>query len=322
HKVNKLLIDVRGNPGGQVRLGRQLLNFIFPNVGHPVHQIVDETKSIVNEALANITLYESEHFQDEAQLPLELDYMEIDKLFYSRGNRKRTTQSEDKKNGACASTCSQFVKHIGVKHLGRIVGVGAPYPVDRDIRFDVGMATSGSVYNYKSVQEIRLNEIYDDYEINRDKIPNKFYRIGTDLSWSNKGGYGFTDESSDQLLEYKIVDADFRVEYYPYNDSISVEQQRFSLYDEVLKREKELLDADTPSPPIKCLSWEVETNNTQTPNNCKESLRNDPYSIYGHPCSVRGSTEAKGRYSNGTAKISEYLTDKCIFSHCKVGYYR
>ncbi|KAA6308480.1 MAG: hypothetical protein EZS28_056683, partial [Streblomastix strix] len=41
-----------------------------------------------------------------------------------------------------------------------------------------------------------------------------------------------------------------------------------------------------------------------------------------HPCSVRGSTEAKGRYSNGTAKISEYLTDKCIFSHCKVGYYR
>ncbi|KAA6363399.1 MAG: hypothetical protein EZS28_041075 [Streblomastix strix] len=103
--------------------------------------------------------------QEEAQLPLELDYMGIDKHFYSRGNRKRTTQSEDKKNsktvnltykqilyqpqdvliitdGACASTCSQFVKHIGDKYLGRIVGVGAPYQVDKDIRFDVGMATS------------------------------------------------------------------------------------------------------------------------------------------------------------------------------------
>ncbi|KAA6364369.1 MAG: hypothetical protein EZS28_040104, partial [Streblomastix strix] len=173
-------------------------------------------------------------------------------------------------DGACASTCSQFVKHIGEKHLGRIVGIGAPYPDDRDIRFDVGMATSGSVYNYKSVQEIRSNEIYDDYEINKQKLPKKFYRIGTDLTWSDKGGYGFTDETSVQLFEYKIVDADFRVEYFPYNDSISVEQQRFSLYDEVLKRENELLGND----PNKCLSWEVETNNTQTPNNCKGCLRN------------------------------------------------
>ncbi|KAA6363398.1 MAG: hypothetical protein EZS28_041074, partial [Streblomastix strix] len=75
-------------------------------------------------------------------------------------------------------------------------------------------------------------------------------------------------------------------------------------------------------PPNKCLSWKIETNNTQTPSNCKGCLRNDPYSIYGHPCSVRGSTEAKGRYSNGIVKISKYLTDKCIFSHCKFGYYR
>ncbi|KAA6396575.1 MAG: hypothetical protein EZS28_007898 [Streblomastix strix] len=365
NQVNKLLIDLRGNGGGQVRLGRQLLNFLFPNVGHPLYQTVDETKSIINEALAKITIYQSDIYPKEAQLPLELDYMGIDKLFYSRGNRKRTTQSEDKKSiktvnltykymnymgnndtfaeylknknikrqilyqpqdvlivtdGACASMCSQFVKHIGEKHLGRIVGIGAPYPIDKDIRFDVGMATSGSVYNYKSVQEIKSNEIYDDYEINKYKLSNKFYRIGSDLSWSNKGGYGFTDETSDQLLEYQIVDADFRVEYFPFDSLISdKDEQRFALYDEVLKREKQLLE---PSDPKKCLSWEVETSNTQTPSNCKGCLRNDPYSIYGHPCSVRGSTEAKGRYSNGTAKIGEYLIDKCIFSHCKVGYYR
>ncbi|KAA6386715.1 MAG: hypothetical protein EZS28_017755, partial [Streblomastix strix] len=97
--------------------------------------------------------------------------------------------------------------------------------------------------------------------INKE-LPNKFYRIGTDLSWSNKCGQGFTDETIDQLLKYKIVDADFRVEYYPYNDSISVEdEQRFTF--------------------------------------------------------VCGSSEAKGRYSNGTAKIGEYLIDNCIFSHCK-----
>ncbi|KAA6404042.1 MAG: hypothetical protein EZS28_000442 [Streblomastix strix] len=340
HKVNKLLIDVKGNGGGQVRLGRQLLNFLFPNVGHPLYQTVDEMKSDINKIVANITLYESEHFQDEAQLPLELNEMEIDKLFYSRGNRKRTTQSEDKKNsktvnltykyiliitdGACASTCSQFVKHIGEKHLGRIVGIGIPYPIDKDIRFDVGMATSGSVYNYNSVQNILENTSLPPLEyINKSKLPNKFYRIGTDLLMSNKGGYGFTDETNDQLLEYEIDDPDFRVEYFPFDSLISDEdEQRISLYDEVLKREKELLDADTPPSPNKCLSWEVETNNTQTPNNCKGCLRNDPYSIYGHPCSVRGSSEAKGRYSNGTAKIGEYLTDKCIFSHCKVGYYR
>ncbi|KAA6365299.1 MAG: hypothetical protein EZS28_039174, partial [Streblomastix strix] len=173
-------------------------------------------------------------------------------------------------DGACANSCSQFVKHIGEKYLGRIDRVGIPYPDDKDIRFDVGMATSGSVYNYKSVQEIRLNEIYDDYEININKLPNKFNRIGTDLTWSNKSRYGFTDETSDQLLEYKIVDADFRVEYFQFGSLISDEdEQRFAL--------------------------------------------NDPYSIYGHPCSVRGSSEAKGRYSNGTAKIGEYLTDKCIF---------
>ncbi|KAA6396412.1 MAG: hypothetical protein EZS28_008060 [Streblomastix strix] len=250
-----------------------------------------------------------------------------------------------------------------IKYVFSIVGVGAPYPDNKDIRFDVGMSTSGSVYNYKSAQEINSNEIYDDYEININKLPNKFYRIGTDLTQSNKGGYGFTDQTSDQLLEYKIVDADFRVEYFPFDSLISDEdEQRFALYDEVLKIEKELLGNDNkssssnksvsnndqmhksisdsksksksssnsltisnpePSPsPNKCLSWEVETNNTQTPNNCKGCLRNDPYSIYGHSCSVRGSSEAKGRYSNGIAKFGEYLIDKCIFSYCKVGYYR
>ncbi|KAA6393847.1 MAG: hypothetical protein EZS28_010623, partial [Streblomastix strix] len=406
--AKRLLIDVRGNGGGQVRLGRQLLNFLFPNVGHPLYQTVDMTRTDLNEQLAKITLYESEHLPDEAQLPLELDEMEIDKLFYSRGNRKRTTQFEGKNSltvnltykymnymgnndifvertndwslhrkilyqpqdvlivtdGACASTCSQFVKHIGEKHLGRIVGVGAPYPINQDIRFDVGMATSGSVYNYKSVQEIKSNaSLIESAKIDESKLPNKFYRIGTGLSWSNKGGYGFTDETSDQLLEYKIVDADFRVEYFPFDSLISdKDEQRFALYDEVLKREKELLGnvnqqsssyisvsnnyqihksnsearssskskskscsnslTISNSDPNKCLSWEVETDNTQTPSNCKGCLRNDPYSIYGHPCSVRGSSEAKGRYSNGTAKIGEYLTDKCIFSHCKVGYYR
>ncbi|KAA6387690.1 MAG: hypothetical protein EZS28_016781, partial [Streblomastix strix] len=323
HKVNKLLIDLRGNGGGQIRLGRQLLNFLFPNVGHPVHQIVNEIKTDINEAIVNITLYDLDKKPKEAQLPLELDYMGIDKLFYSRGNRNRTTQSENKKNvliatdGACASTCSQFVKHIGEKHLERIIEfiTDASHPLTKE---------------------------------DKSKLPNKFYRIGTDLSWSNKGGYGFTDETSDQLLEYKIVDADFRVEYFPFDSLISDEdEQRFALYDEVLKREKELLGNDTisstsyvsasnydqihksisisnpePLPPNKCLLQEVETNNTQTPNNCKGCLRNDPYSIYDHPCSVRGSSEAKGRYSNGTAKIGEYLTDKCIFSHCKVGYYR
>ncbi|KAA6395726.1 MAG: hypothetical protein EZS28_008747 [Streblomastix strix] len=297
HKVNKFLIDLHGNGEGQVRLGRQFINFLFPNVGHLLYLTVDETNSIVNEAIANITLYQSELLPDEAQFPLEFDQMIIYKLFYSKRNRKRTIFSEDKKNsltvnltykqilyqpqdvlivtdGACASTCSQFVKHIGEKHLGRIVGERAPYPVDKDIRFDFGMATSGSVYNYKSVQYIQSNAsplTQDD----KSKLPNKFYRIGTDLSWSNKGGY-----------------------------------------------EKELLDVNTPSIPKKCLSWEVETNYTQTPSNCKECLRNDPYSIYGHPCSVCGSSEAKGRYSNGTAKIGEYLIDKCIFSHCKIGYYR
>ncbi|KAA6391947.1 MAG: hypothetical protein EZS28_012522 [Streblomastix strix] len=295
YKINKLLIDLRVNGGGQVRLGRELLNFLFPNV---------------------------EHLPDEAQQPLELDDMGIDKLFNSKGNRKRTTQSKDKKSiktvnltykymnymgnydtiaeylknqniarkilyqpqnvlivtdGACASTCSQFVKHIGEKHLGRIVGVGAPYPVDKDIRFDVGMATSGSVYNYKQVQEININASPPLSQEDKSKLPNKFYRIGTDILWSNKGGYGFTDETSDQLLEYKIVDADFRVEYFQFDSLISDDDddvKRFVMYNQVLKREKELLD------PNKCLSWEVETSNTQTPNNCKGCLRNDPYSIY------------------------------------------
>ncbi|KAA6353406.1 MAG: hypothetical protein EZS28_051067 [Streblomastix strix] len=77
----------------------------------------------------------------------------------------------------------------------------APYPVDKDQRFDVGISTSGSVYNYKSVQEIRSNASPLTQE-DKSKLPNKFYRIGTDLSWSNKGGYGFTDETSEQLLAH------------------------------------------------------------------------------------------------------------------------
>ncbi|KAA6394993.1 MAG: hypothetical protein EZS28_009482 [Streblomastix strix] len=255
-KVNKLLIDLSADGGGQVQLGKQLLNFLFLKVGHPLYKIVDEIKSDINITLANITLYQSEHNKDETQLTLELDYMGIDKLFYSRGNRKRTSQSEDK------NTCSQFVKHIGEKHLGRIVGVGAPYPVEKDIRFDVGMATSGSVYNYQSVQDIKSNSFPPLTQEDKQKLPNKFYRIGTDLSWSNKGGYGFTDETNNQLFEYKIVDTDFRIQYFPFDSLISDEdEQRYAF--------------------------------------------------------VRGSPEAKGRYSNGTAKIGEYLTDKCIFSHCK-----
>ncbi|KAA6395476.1 MAG: hypothetical protein EZS28_008996 [Streblomastix strix] len=286
--AKRLLIDLRCNGGGQVRLGRQLLNFLFPNVGHPLYQTVDMTRTDLNEQLAKITQKLTEESYNSQEIAVDIDQLEIKPNFYT------------------------------------IVGVGAPYPINQDIRYDVGMATSGSVYNYKSVQEIKSNaSLIESAKIDESKLPYKFYRIGTDLTWSNKGGYGFTDETNDQLLEYKIVDADFRVEYFPYNDQIFDEdEQRFALYDEVLKREKELLDADTPSPPNKCLSWEVETSNTQTPSKCKGCLRNDPYSIYGYPCSVRGSSEAKGRYSNGTAKIGEYLTDKCIFSHCKVGYYR
>ncbi|KAA6402517.1 MAG: putative E3 ubiquitin-protein ligase SMURF1 [Streblomastix strix] len=359
----RLLIDLRGNVGGQFRLGRQFLNFLNPNVGHHLYQTVDMTRTDLNELIAIITLYQQDIYPDEVQLPLELDKMEIDKLFYSRENRKSTTQYEGKNSltvNMTYITCSQFVKHIGEKHLGRIIGVGAPYPDDKDIRFDVGMTTSGSIYNYQSVQDIKSNaSLIESAKIDEFKLPNQFYRIGTDLSWSNKGGYGFTDESSDQLLEYKIVDVDFRVEYFPIDSLISDDddddEKRYILYDEVLKREKELQgignksssqyisasnkesihksNSDSksksssnpdplPTSPKKCLSWEVETNNTQTPNNCKGCLRNDPYSICGHPCSVRGSSEAKGRYSNGTAKIGEYLTDKCIFSHCKVGYYR
>jgi hypothetical protein len=69
-------------------------------------------------------------------------------------------------------------------------------------------------------------------------FPGVFYRSGTSLTYSNRGGYGFTEETKDKLLEYYIVDADFRVEH-AFNPGSYAEDDagRIELYEEILAKE-------------------------------------------------------------------------------------
>ncbi|KAA6368902.1 MAG: hypothetical protein EZS28_035571 [Streblomastix strix] len=166
HKSSKLMIDVRGNGGGKVVAGRQALNFIFPQAGHPIYQTTDQMKTTSNNELTKLMAYASSHWQNTSTLALDVETMQGKPTFYTQGNRQRTTTSPtntsktltvdltDKyvlymgntdvyktltanwnlkrkelfspenvlviTDGICGSTCSQFVKHIGDKHLGRV----------------------------------------------------------------------------------------------------------------------------------------------------------------------------------------------------------
>ncbi|KAA6380128.1 MAG: hypothetical protein EZS28_024346, partial [Streblomastix strix] len=223
-------------------------------------------------------------------------------------------------DGNCASTCSQFIKHIGQKHLARIAGIGFKNPLDLNSRFDSGICTSATVFNIDSMQALKQSNPL--YGINITKIPKNLYRLSSQLTWSNRGGYGYTPETQDKLLEYFIVDPDFRVESDPFVSYANDTWKRISLYFEVLQREDALLKSASPNDPKKCLSWEVDVSGAQLLGNCKGCVRDDQHAVYGHACSTRGANEMLGREIDGSAKIGIVNTSKCVFSYCKVGYYR
>ncbi|KAA6353161.1 MAG: hypothetical protein EZS28_051312 [Streblomastix strix] len=163
--VERLIIDVRGNGGGSVVAGRQTLNYLFPQIGHPLYQTVNEMKTDINEQMAKLTAYITEYQYNTDEVVLDIETMLPKPTYYTQSTIKRTTTSKDASksltvdltdkfvmfmgnsddflpftadwdlkrkelfspenvlvisDGNCASACSQFVKHIGLKHLGRV----------------------------------------------------------------------------------------------------------------------------------------------------------------------------------------------------------
>ncbi|KAA6319632.1 MAG: hypothetical protein EZS28_054790, partial [Streblomastix strix] len=110
-------------------------------------------------------------------------------------------------DGKCVSSCAQFIKHVGLNHLARIVAVGAS--TNRNSRFDSGTAVGGAVHDSDYIQSIvpDVQKLVDT-----SKFPSAFYREGTLLSWTSYEMYGVNKESEDKLLEYYIVDPDVRLE--------------------------------------------------------------------------------------------------------------
>ncbi|KAA6396967.1 MAG: hypothetical protein EZS28_007501, partial [Streblomastix strix] len=361
--VERLIIDVRGNGGGSVVAGRQTLNYLFPQVGHPLYQTVDEMKTDINEQMAKLTSYITEYQYNIDEVVLDIETLLPKPTYYTQSTIKRTTASKNSSktltvdltdkfvmykgnsddflqftadwdlkrkdlfspenvlvisDGNCASACSQFVKHIGLKHLGRIAGIGISDPYNSNARFDIGMASSTSIRSVDTVQTFKGYN-YDEYfTVDKNKLPKNLYRVGSKLTWSNKGGYGFTEDSKELLLEYAIVDPDFRVEYQPQDTApyYDEEDQRILLYLEVLSEEDKLL-VSTTGESKKCFSWEVDVSGAESKGNCKKCVKDDQHTVFGHPCSSRGQTEA-----DGTSKIGIVDSESCVFSHCKVGYYR
>ncbi|KAA6402212.1 MAG: hypothetical protein EZS28_002264 [Streblomastix strix] len=360
HKVNKLLIDIRGNYGGDVGIVRQTLNFLFPQAGFPIYQTVDQIKTPINEQIAKLTEYVTQLQSNVNDIAVDIETLQPKPSFYNSGNRQRTTTSSDGlksitvnitdkfvqymgnqdfylnltkdwnlkrkelfspqnvlilTDGNCGGTCSQFVKHIGQKHLARIAGIGLPDPRNPNTRFDVSMGTLGGKCDVQRVQLFKGTQFDQYITVEKDKLPKNLYREGTQLLWSDRGGYGFTEQTKDYLMEYLIVDADFRVEREPYNDTNS-DESLIQLYVEVIERLNEILNSEEQQPK-KCLAWEVDVVGAEEDENCRGCSNGDQYAIFGYPCSTRGQTN-----DDESPSVGQIDTENCIFSHCKVGYYR
>lgn len=73
-------------------------------------------------------------------------------------------------------------------------------PKDQDARFDIASASYASSISVDSIQAIKDNTtLIGNSGIAKDKLPKNLYRSGSKLKWSNRAGYGFTDESKDLL---------------------------------------------------------------------------------------------------------------------------
>ncbi|KAA6358732.1 MAG: hypothetical protein EZS28_045741, partial [Streblomastix strix] len=143
-------------------------------------------------------------------------------------------------DGLCASSCSQFIKAIQQKHLARIVSVGLRDPRDPNKRQDIAIAGSGSATNVDSIQALKNYEYYRPIW-NISNIPGKFIRSGAQLGFADRALYGYTDDTKDQLMEYKIVDADFRYEVAPNpGDEIEDLEQIQDFYTNILNTEQKL----------------------------------------------------------------------------------
>ncbi|KAA6359567.1 MAG: hypothetical protein EZS28_044906, partial [Streblomastix strix] len=238
-------------------------------------------------------------------------------------------------DGLCASSCSQFIKAVGQKHLARIVAVGLHDPRDPNARFDAGIASSASATSVSNIQN-QKNNINFSYLMNTTNIPLNLFRNVTMLGFADRELYGYTEDTKDKLLEYEIIDADFRYEFANnINEVPTTEQQLEEFYRNILKSEENYFkqaidqgqlsfeqDGEGEEKAKKCLSWEIDFAQAAIKGNCKRCSRLDQHSVFGYPCTTRGITDKEGRNADGTAKIGIYDTNKCIFSHCKVGYYR
>ncbi|KAA6386461.1 MAG: hypothetical protein EZS28_018010 [Streblomastix strix] len=231
-------------------------------------------------------------------------------------------------DGMSASTCSQFIKAIQQKHLARIVTVGVRDPRQPNLRQDISIASSGSAIGVDSIQEIKN---YKEYAavMNISNIPGNYIRSGIEMGFADRGLYGFTDGTKDQLMEYRIVDADFRYEVAPnLGETPQDESGLADFYSNILDIENEILGNVTNKDEFrinegkKCLSWEVDFVQASSKGNCRGCLRGDQHSVFGYPCSSRGITEQEGRNIDGTSKIGVFDEEQCVFSHCKIGYYR
>ncbi|KAA6363530.1 MAG: hypothetical protein EZS28_040943, partial [Streblomastix strix] len=174
-----------------------------------------------------------------------------------------------------------------------------------------------------SIQSLRD---FDGYKTrwNISNIPGPFIRSGISMGFANRGQYGYNYQSKDELMEYKIVDADFRYEYAPnVGDEIVEIDQIGDFNSSILELEEELLgNQQRTNDGKKCLSWEVDFVQAGSKGNCRGCLRGDQHSVFGYPCSTRGKTEQEGRNIDGTSKIGVFDEEQCVFSHCKIGYYR
>ncbi|KAA6402704.1 MAG: hypothetical protein EZS28_001775 [Streblomastix strix] len=364
--ADRLIIDVRSNPGGYVGLGAQTLRFMFPFSGHPIYPLADQLRSQLNSEISKIDTYLMQNKKDDAELLMNPEYMAPDQNFFTRGGRQRVTSlpngtmsmhvdltekytvfsghmnpfvdwEKDWRmrrqplynpqdvivltDGICASTCSIFVKEIQQKHLARIVGVGVRDPRDPNARFDTGRASSASSTSSTTIQQLKNTPEFKPL-MDLSNVPNDFYRKGTSFGFANSGLYGFTNETNDKLMEYEIIDPDFIYEYAPnIEEEPQTYQEYIDFYTNILNYEKSLVGNDQGQPK-KCFSWEIDFVDAADNGNCKGCSRDDQHSVFGYPCTTRGVTDKDGRNIDGTSKVGQYRTNKCIFSHCKIGYYR
>ncbi|KAH7819821.1 uncharacterized protein MONOS_3642 [Monocercomonoides exilis] len=196
-------------------------------------------------------------------------------------------------DGTCGSACSQFLKRLKEKNLGRVVGLGGSLS-GSTVPFDIASFNSGNAIGSDFVEQLRpkseaMNGKAEFKNLTNENVfpyPGKLPRLTSDIRMTLSTAYSFDWSTPDEEPEFKIVQPDEIIPIYAdLVNSFSVEG---------------IVDTVTQIKPIfdKCYDWEVKDNYAcQIPANNK-------HEVYGNPC-------VGGKFDK----------DQCKFSRCERGFY-